>query len=116
MEGRATLPPKRSVGTRASALSSLEGVRHSDPNGPELDGASRCSLDRGSGALHPRKADAHADSVTVGAHARHIRGLTTPRAAASLEAMLCLAVPVCALDTRLAVSTGVGIELISILP
>jgi len=30
--------------------------------------------------------------------------------------MLCLAVCVCALDTRLAVSTGVGIELISILP
>jgi hypothetical protein len=30
--------------------------------------------------------------------------------------MLCLAVPVCALDARLAVSTGVGIELISILP
>jgi hypothetical protein len=30
--------------------------------------------------------------------------------------MLCLAVPVRALDARLAVSTGVGIELISILP
>ena len=30
--------------------------------------------------------------------------------------MLCLAVPVCALDSRLAVSNGVGIELISILP
>jgi hypothetical protein len=30
--------------------------------------------------------------------------------------MLCLAVSVRALDTRLAVSTGVGIELISILP
>jgi len=30
--------------------------------------------------------------------------------------MLCLAVSVRALDSRLAVSTGVGIELISILP
>jgi hypothetical protein len=30
--------------------------------------------------------------------------------------MLCHAVSGCALDTRLAVSTGVGIELISILP
>ena len=41
---------------------------------------------------------------------------STPKRPALWVTMLCLAVPVCALDARLAVSTGVGIELISILP
>jgi predicted phosphoribosyltransferase len=44
-------------------------------------------------------------------------GLTAPQTVRHSGAtMLCLAVPVCALDSRLAVSNGVGIELISILP